>query len=198
MNETQHEISTAIIKLMDGVVYREVHEHIWLTLDRHHGAVQDHFAHIGVQVVINELEGFAYLKVLEPSDDVAPLPSLIQRRALTYNVSLLLLLLRKRLAEFEAGGQEGKLVLQRDQLVDMLRVFLAESTNETRVVKQVDNTINQIEKLGFISVVHDKTTNTGKSWEVKRILKAYVDAQTMENFATKLTEFTAELENTND
>jgi len=35
------------------------------------------------------------------------LPRLVQRRALSFPVSLLLALLRKKLAEFDAGGGEG-------------------------------------------------------------------------------------------
>ena len=48
------------------------------------------------------------------------------------------MLLRKRLVEFETSGGEGRLVLTTEQIVEMLRLFLAESTNEARVVDQVE------------------------------------------------------------
>ncbi|MDJ1371895.1 DUF4194 domain-containing protein [Gulosibacter molinativorax] len=180
----QHAISTVIVKLMQGVVYREVHEDDWRTIERHEARVQDHFATIGIRMIVDQTEGYAYLKTVEPSDDEEPLPRLVKRRALTYPVSLLLLLLRKRLAEFEAGGDEGKLVLERDQIVEMLRIFLRDSTNEARILKQVDQTITKVVELGFL---HKLRGSQGRgAWEVRRILKAYVDVETMADFAGKL------------
>ena len=188
----QHAVSSAIIKLMTGVVYRERHEDAWRTLERHPAPVRDHFAEIGVGVVIDDVEGYAFLKSREPEEGEDPLPRLVQRRALTYHVSLLLLLLRKRLAEFEATGEEGKLVLQRDQLVEMLRVYLNDSTNEARVIQQVDHTIAQVAKLGFLSELRGaKHSAASGAWEVRRIVKAYIDAETMSDFAGRLAAYAA-------
>ena len=183
-------VSTAIVKLMTGVVYRETHEDVWRTPERHVSAVKDHFAEIGVDVVVDDTEGYAYLRTIEPEDGEDTLPRLVKRRALTYHVSLSLPLLRTRMAEFEAGGVEGKLVLERDQIVEMLRIYMQETTNEARVVQQADQTIAQVAKLGFLSELRGKAGSapTG-AWEVRRILKAYVDAETMADFAARLTEY---------
>lgn len=177
-------VAATVIRLMRGVLYRESDEDAWLALGRHGAAVRDHFATIGVDVVVDDAEGYAYLRSRDDEDD-EPLPRLVKRRALTYNVSLLLVLLRKRLAEWETTGDEGQLVLDRDQLVDLLRLFLADSTNEARVVDQVDRTIAKAVELGFLRPLRGDTGH----YEVRRILKAYVDAQTMSDFAGKLQEY---------
>jgi hypothetical protein len=181
----EHAIASAIIQLMRGVVYREQDETTWSALDRQAAAVRDHFAEIGVDVVVDDTEGYAYLQSRADADGEEPLPRLVNRRTLTYNVSLLLVLLRKRLVEFETAGTEGKLVLTRDQIVDMLRLFLADSTNEARVIDQVDTTIRKSAELGFLRALRGRTDQ----WEVRRILKAYVDAQTLSDFAGKLSEY---------
>lgn len=178
-------VATAIIRLMRGVVYRETDEDTWLTLERQGSAVRDHFATIGVDVVLDDTEGYAYLRGQEDLDGQDGLPRLVVRRPLTYNVSLLLVLLRKRLFEFEAGGDEGKLVLTRDQMVDMLQLFLADSTNEARVIDQVDKTIGKASELGFLRALPGQADQ----WEVRRIIKAYIDAQTLSDFAGKLREY---------
>ena len=180
--------STAIIKLMQGVIYRETNEDVWRTLERNGAPVLDHFARIGVRVIIDEVEGYTYLKTSAPDEGEDPLPRLVQRRELSYNASLLLLLLRKRLAEFEAGGEEGKLVLERDAITEMLRLFLPDSTDEVRIVKRVDASITQVVKLGFLEELRGAHQ---PSWEVKRIIKAYVDAETMADFASKLADYAA-------
>lgn len=177
-------VATAIIGLMRGVVYRESHEDAWATLERHAHAVRDHFATIGVDVVIDDTEGYAYLRTRD-DDDAEPLPRLVHRRSLTYPVSLLLVLLRKRLVEFETTSSEGKLVLGRDQIAEMLRLFLADSTDEARLLGQVDRTISKVVELGFLRALRGQSDQ----WEVRRVLKAYVDAQTLSDFAGKLQEY---------
>ncbi|MFL0712895.1 MAG: DUF4194 domain-containing protein [Microcella pacifica] len=94
----EHAVASAIILLMREVVYRELasHEKAWQTLDRHRSAVVDHFARIGIDVIVDDVEGYAYLSTREPEEGEEPLPRLVRRRSLTYNVSLLLVLLRKR------------------------------------------------------------------------------------------------------
>ncbi len=183
----EHAVASAIIRLMQGVIYREADEDTWLTLDRLGAGVRDHFAAIGIDVVVDDTEGYAYLRSRPEQDGDEALPRLVRRRALTYNVSLLLVLLRKRLVEFETAAGEGRLVLTTDQIVELLRLFQAESTNDARVADQAETTIRKAVELGFLRQLRGQRDH----WEVRRILKAYVDAQTLSNFADKLQEYAA-------
>lgn len=178
------EVSRAIIKLMQGVVHREMDEDTWATLERAAGAIRDHFADIGVEVVVAEAEGFAYLRSSSDDGD-DELPRLVRRRALTYNVSLLLVLLRKRLAEFESLSTDSKLVLTSEQLTDLLRTFQAETSNEARITDQAERTIKQVAELGFLRQLRGQNDH----WEVQRVLKAFVDAETMADFEAKLRQY---------
>lgn len=181
----EHAVAAAIIRLMQGVVYRESDEDTWITLERLGAGVRDHFATIGIDVVVDDAEGYAFLRSRPTEDGEEALPRLVRRRALTYNVSLLLVLLRKRLVEFETTGGEGRLVLSTDQIVEMLRLFQAESTNDARAVDQGETTIRKAAELGFLRQLRGQSDH----WEVRRILKAYVDAQTLSDFAAKLKEY---------
>lgn len=180
-----HAIGSAIIRLMQGVVYRELDEDTWLTLERSGAGVRDHFATIGVEIVVDGSEGYAYLRSRPDDENEEALPRLVRRRTLTYNVSLLLVLLRKRLLEFEAAGSEGRLVLTRDQILEMLRVFQSDSSNEARVTDHAERTITKAVELGFLRPLRGQSDH----WEVRRILKAYVDAQTLSDFAGKLKQY---------
>jgi hypothetical protein len=151
--------------------------------------VRDHFATIGVDVVVDTDEGYAFLRSRPEVEGEDALPRLVRRRTLTYSVSLLLVLLRKRLVEFETGGGEGRLVLSTEQIVEMLRLFQAESSNEARIVDSVESTIRKAAELGFVRQLRGQ----GDHWEVRRILKAYVDAETLNDFAGKLREYAGEV-----
>lgn len=89
------------------------------------------------------------------------------------------------MVEFETAGGEGRLVLTSDQMVDMMRVFQEESTNQARIVDQAEKTIGKAAELGFLRALRGHNGH----WEVRRILKAYVDAQTLADFAARLREY---------
>jgi hypothetical protein len=123
-------------------------------------------------------------------DDAAPkLPRLIARRPLSFPVSLLLALLRKKLVEFDASGSDTRLVLTRDEIVELVRVFLPESSNEAKLIDQIETHLNKIVELGFLRRLKTSLSNQGGQaavFEVRRILKAFVDAQWLANFDTRL------------
>lgn len=180
-SEQELATSVAVITLMRGVVYRETHEGPWQTLLRHGGAVRDHFDTIGVDVVVDETEGYAYLR----ARDDEGLPRLVNRRSLSYPVSLMLVLLRKRMVEWESTGQEARLILTREQIAEMVSLFLADSPNQARQLDQVDTTIGKVVDLGFLRRLRGQRD----TFEVRRILKAYVDAQTLADFAGRLEDY---------
>ncbi|MSS84309.1 DUF4194 domain-containing protein [Actinomycetaceae bacterium WB03_NA08] len=182
----EHATAATIITLMQGVVYRQANEATWTNLDRFEAQIRDHFSLIGVDVVIDQLEGYAYLRTNPVQEGEEALPPLVRKRALTYGASLLLVLLRKRLLEFDASGEEGKLVVNREKLSEMMRVFLPDSTNEVRSARQVDSAISKATELGFLRPLRGQ----GNLWEVQRILKAYVDAEVLGDLDHKLATYT--------
>lgn len=183
MTPEERAVATSAIRLMQGVIYQESDD--WADLLRHRGAVRDHFAVVGLDVIIDDDEGYAYLRTAETPDGEEALPRVIRRRALTYSDSLLLVLLRKRLVEFESAGDQGQLVLTREEIVEMIQLFLARSTDEARLLKQVDTSINRLVTMGFLRQLRGRKD----AWEVRRILKAYVDAETLSDFSAKLAEY---------
>jgi Domain of unknown function (DUF4194) len=183
---TEPDLSSAVITLMKGVVYRDTHERAWKHLLQLQPRVRDYVDVLGLQVVIDEAEGYAFLRQ-RPSDEseADPVPRLIPRRALSFHVSLLLALLRKKLAEFDAQGGDSRLMLTRDQIAELLRVFLPATSNEARLIDKIDEHIGKVERLGFLRPVK----NAEQTYEVRRVLKAYIDGQWLADFDTKLAEY---------
>jgi hypothetical protein len=84
---------------------------------------------LGLVVVIEEAEGYALLRTRPDEATAEELPRLIARRSLFFHVSLLLALVRKKRAEFDAVSADTRLVVSRNQVVEMLRVFMPETSN---------------------------------------------------------------------
>ncbi len=184
------DLSTLLIGLLKGVQYREQDENQWAALLNLQARVRDYVAVLNLDLVLDEAEGHAFLKSRpEPAeDDSSPrLPRLIARRQLSFPVSLLLALLRKKLAEFDASGGDTRLVLARDEIVELVRVFLPDGPNEARLIDQMETTINKVIELGFLHKLKTAGSATGPaSYEVRRILKAFVDAQWLAEFDARL------------
>ena len=185
------DLSSLLIGLLKGVQYREQDERQWASLLNLQARVRDQAAVLNLELVLDEAEGYAFLKSRpEPSDDdPAPkLPRLIARRLLSFPVSLMLALLRKKLAEFDAGGGDTRLVLSRDELVELVRVFLPEGPNEAKLIDQVETTINKVVDLGFLHKLKPASGAAAgpPSYEVRRILRAFVDAQWLADFDARL------------
>ena len=191
------DLPLVLTSLLKGVIYREPDERLWGELLRLQARARDYLGVLGLELVLDEAEGYAFLKSRPDSaeEGAAPrLPRLIPRRPLSFPVSLLLALLRKKLAEFDAGGAETRLVLTRENLVDLVRVFLPDSSNEAKLMDQIETHINKIVDLGFL---HRMKGGSGPaSFEVKRILKAFVDAQWLAEFDARLAGYRAALAGT--
>ncbi len=192
------DLSVLLISLLKSVLYREGDERLWGALLNLQARVRDYVAILNLDLVLDEAEGHAFLKSRpEPADDdPAPrLPRLVARRPLSFPVSLLLALLRKKLAEFDAGGGDTRLVLSRDDIVELVRVFLPGGSNDAKLVDQIEITINKVVELGFLH----KLKPVGGSamglagYEVQRILKAFVDAQWLAEFDERLANYLTQL-----
>ena len=191
MNEEQSthgnaNLGLVVVSLMKGVVYRDQSPVVWQQLEELHAAVLDYVRVMGLDLILDEAEGYAFLRQLNEEEvedtESARLPKLVARRPLSFPVSLLCVLLRKKMVEQDATGGDARLILTREQIVEMMRVFLPDRANEARLFDQIDTHINKVAEFGFLK----KLAGNPPAWEVRRIIKALVDADWLADFNDKL------------
>lgn len=185
------DLSALVIPLLKGVMYQEADAGLWNALIGLQARVRDYVAVLGLELVLDEAEGYAFLRSRPNNeDDATPkFPRLVARRPLSFPVSLLLALLRKKLAEFDTSGGDTRLILSRDEIVELVRVFLPDSSNEAKLIDQIETHLKKIEELGFLRKLKPSAANQGRqaaAFEVRRILKAFVDAQWLADFDARL------------
>ena len=203
----QPSLSAVVIPLLKGVLYQENDSALWGILLQLQARVRDYVAVLGLELTLDEAEGYAFLRSRVAQDEsmdgrgrvlsgtgaedaASPkLPRLIARRPLSFPVSLLLALLRRKLAEFDASGGDTRLILARDEVVELIRVFLPAGSNEARLIDQVDTHLNKIAELGFVRRLRGQE----QMIEVRRILKAFVDAQWLAGFDAHLAAYRIQL-----
>lgn len=197
------DLSAVLITLFKGVLYQENDAERWNQLLNLQNQVRDYVAILGLELILDEAEGYAFLRVLQlgnndaekaaDTDSNAKIPRLIARRPLSFPVSLLLALLRKKLAEADAGGGDTRLILSRDEIHELIRVFLPASSNEAKLTDQLDRHINKIIELGFIRKLNQNNSAGPPYFEVRRIIKAFVDAQWLADLDRRLEHYQTHL-----
>jgi hypothetical protein len=188
-----HALSPLVVPLLKGVLCREDSPSAWQALVSQQAAVRDYVAVLGLALVVDEDDGFAFLRVLSAPAADATAPSLIARRPLSYAVSLTLALLRKALAESDAAGLDGPLILTREDIAELLRTFLPSGSNEAKLIDMVDSHVGKIVELGFLRRAGQTET---PSYEVRRVLKAFIDTQWLADFDARLAAYQTQLRGT--
>ena len=180
-------VSHVLIHLMKGVLYKEEKPNEWHTLMDEIPFIKDHFSMLNLEVHIAQDEGYAWLSNIEDDEDENHgLPKMVRRYPLSYPMSLVLALLRKRMAENDMRNNESRLIVESADVWNMIKVFWPSGSNEVKSQREVEKILVKINKdLGFIRLLKGET----QKYEVRRILKAFVDAQWVKNLNERLGQY---------
>jgi hypothetical protein len=187
MNDIQ--FSQALILLMKGVVYAEDNPAVWESILHFQARLREYLGYLNLRLIIAQDEGYAWLtnrpEQGEQNEEVAHLPKLISTRELSYPVSLLLVLFRQKLLEHDATDASSALVVSKEEVAELLKVFFKESGNETKYMRQLETHLNKIIELGFIR----RLRNSTNKFEIKRIIASFIDADWLNALDAKLQEY---------
>jgi hypothetical protein len=181
--------SNILISLLKGIVYSD-NKYLNDLLDNEID-VRNYFDDINLAVIIDKSEGYAYLKQKQTDEENEDSLKLIDKRQLSFHVSLLCLLLRKYLIESDSESDMNRAILSRDEIINLMKPFYKETTNEQSLIKNINTAINKVEDEGFLR----RMKTEDEQYEINRIIKAFVNADVvseelkkMENYKNSITE----------
>lgn len=200
--------SAVQIKLLKAPIYRQKQPELWQWLERDQYQVRQYFGQIALSLVIDEAEGYAFLRQIELSEaeldhpvlldtdntdgksseqakGAMELPRLIAKRTLPFAQSLLLVMIRKRLAEHDSEESSPRLVITRNEVHQWLMPYFSNENNEVKQQREFNSLLNKVAELGFIRPLK----NYPDEFEVQRIIKAFIDAEHISQQLTLLTEY---------
>src|SRR5579863_4678346 len=179
-----------ILKLLQNPLFSD-EASAWNMLLSHFTPVQEYFARVGLEVRLNEEEGYAYLHQPTLEDDegqTIPLPRLTRRDRLTYHATLLCVLLREWIDQFESTHLDaGKCTITDVQIHELVSPFLLARTDERAIQRRINLTIDRLIDLGFLKRMPN--TDNPAYFEVRRILKAKIDAEKLTEIKEKLARY---------
>lgn len=178
--------SSVLVKLLLGPLYSEDRKY-WEILLAHRQSIEIYFSKIAMQLQIHDSDGFAYIKQYsdeEMSEENFPISRLLRRMPLTYEVTLLIVLLRERLQQFEIeSGQGLRLVMSKKELREMVTIFFKEKADEVKLLRNIDSVIQKVVDLGFLKLLRSSKKD---QYEIMRLIKAKLQAEDLEHLRQEL------------
>jgi len=176
-----------LIKLLKGPV-EYLEKSAWDQLLQYQVELTRFLQQLGLVLVLEKDDGYAYLEQqrLDEEDNVV---GWVRRIQLGYEESILLVLLRDMMAEFgvgEAGARE--LIKKRREIKEYAELFFRENPSRVKFIRDLDRLIDKVEELDFIEKVENTEPADEQKFRIKKIIKARVDHEILENFKQQLTE----------
>lgn len=181
--EEGQEFGIPAVHLLKGILHRQ-QEEAWNLLLRYRSRLRDYFAVLDLELIVEEGDGYAYLRQRpREEEEDSGFPRLMSRRRLPYQLTILLVLLRKRLLEFEVEGQDVRLVLSKADMLEMMRVYWADKrTNERKLEDDLKRDVKKLVNYGFLQPLKAEKDR----YEVNRIIKAYLPIEKLKDILEQL------------
>lgn len=177
--------SIAAVRLLQGVVDAD-DGRCWNVLLSNISALEGYFARLGLDLVVDESEGLAYLRQL-PEDELPPayqaMPKLFRATRLSYGQTLLCVLLRDQFRRFEEEDTRNeRCVVEEAELFDQWKSFFPQHEDDVRNRRDLQAALRKLDELGFVKRFAEEPV----SWEIRRVLKARLTAEELEHLQRQL------------
>jgi len=178
------------IKLLKGPV-EYLEKTAWEQLLQYQAELTKFLQQMGLILVLEKDDGYAWLEQtrLDEEDNVI---GWVRRIQLGYEESILLVLLRDMMAEFEVGeASTRELIKKRREIKEYAELFFKENPSRVKFIRDLDRLIDRVEELDFLEKVETSDLPDEQKFRVKKIIKARVDNELLENFKQQLIEHAA-------
>lgn len=177
--------TSVFIKLLKGPVdYTE--RSTWEKLLQYKSDLSAFLQPLGLKLILSEEDGYAYVQQIGGEEDDASV-SWIVRRALTYEESILLVLLRDMMAEFEISDSSSQeLIKKRREIKEYAELFFKENASRVKFLKDIDRLIDKAEEYGFLALAESSDVADEQRFRIKKIIKARIGSEELEDFMNQL------------
>lgn len=178
--------SKAIVKLLKSTIERN--SNLWDDVINYQIEIQEYISQIGLELIVKKDEGFAFVKQFE--DGEGNTLGLISRRQIGFETSIVLVVLRQSLEEFDSNPtqfQVAEKFITDSEIKEEIELFLQEGYNRLKFQKDLDKYIKNVVELGYLKEVSKKDNET--KYQIHRIIKEKVTLDILQEFKSKLHEY---------
>ena len=178
--------SPVAVRLLQGVVYHDDNLELWEQLLENVSPITEYFGKLGLLLVVDEPDAMAYLRQLDEEEipsDFPAVPRLFRRTPLGYDATLLCVLLRDELRQYEEEDvQNERCVIAQSDLLALWEAFFPDQTDSIRLNRSLTAALRKMEELKFVR----QFEKDPPSWEIRRIIKARLPLSDLERLRLSL------------
>lgn len=178
--------SNAIVKLLRGVI--ENNDTVWQDILMYQSEIQDYLSVIGLELIIEKEDGYAFVR--QKNNEADALMSLVSRRRLTFEVSVVLIVIRQILEEFDSNpleSQSNDKYISAADIKEEVELFLPEKYNRVKFMKELDKYIERVVELGFL--IKTKSGEMESRYRIHRIIKKKITLDDLVDFKDNLKDY---------
>jgi len=174
--------SKAIVRLLKSTVERN--SNVWDDIINYRDEIQEYISQIGLELIVKKDEGFAFVKQFEDSEGNTL--GLVQRRQIGFETSIVLVVLRQSLEEFDSNPTQlsTEKFITDSEIKDELELFLPEKFNRVKFINDLNKYINTAVDLGYLKEINKKDGQT--KYQIHRIIKEKITLDILQDFKTRL------------
>ncbi|HCZ37524.1 MAG TPA: hypothetical protein DHV26_16515 [Cytophagales bacterium] len=174
--------SKAIVRLLKSTVERN--SNVWDDIINYRSEIQEYISQIGLELIVKKDEGFAFVKQFEDSEGNTL--GLVQRRQIGFETSIVLVVLRQSLEEFDSNPTQlsTEKFITDSEIKDELELFLPEKFNRVKFINDLNKYINGAVDLGYLKEISKKDSQT--KYQIHRIIKEKITLDILQDFKTRL------------
>lgn len=175
-----------VVRLLKGPV-EMMDTKAWEDILNYQSEINKYLINIGIELIVKRDEGFAYIKQIVDDEDKTT--GLIPRQQLGFEISVILIILRQMLEEFDSNMDElysTECFVRADDLKERIEIFLPERFNRVKLLSEIDTYITRLVSLGYLKLIKRDNVNT---YQIHRIIKEKVTLDKLQEFKDKLQEY---------
>jgi hypothetical protein len=179
-----------LIKLLKGPV-EYLEKTAWEQLLTYQTELTLFLQQLGLKLILEKEDGYAFLEQtkLDEEDNVI---GWVRRISIGYEESILLVLLRDMMSEFEVGeASTRELVKKRREIKEYAELFFKENASRVKFIRDLDRLIDKAEEMDILERVENNDLPDEQKFRIKKVIKARVDNEILETFKQQLSEHAA-------
>ncbi|MFA6689657.1 MAG: DUF4194 domain-containing protein [Sphaerochaetaceae bacterium] len=197
--------AAACIHVLQKPLFAEDRE-LFSSLCNYRQEVSSYLAKIGLELVLNLDLGYAFIRQAETSDEnELPLPKLIRRIPVTFEQSLVLVILYDELEKFDSnGGEDPFCIMTEEQVRELAQTcWPGASTDQTKFHDAIARALSDLAEQGLVRErrpqgMDDQESErykTNRRFELRNIIRARVTKDFFLEFKRRLEECMGAAEN---
>lgn len=178
------------VKLLQGPLFKTEDEKAFESLTIWRKEINAYFNIIGLKLFFNEENDYAFLlqNEDEEGDVINELPRLLIKRPLTYETSLVLVLLREELDKFEIDeNSSDQFILKESEIAQLVEPYYPDTTDKVKFNGLIATQLNILVQMNLIKLLKQNNSfSNDRVFLIRNIIRAKVDAQFLKEFKTRL------------